>query len=270
MHYRFVIFLTAYDPYKDMFDIFIKQFKKNWPDCPYPLVIANMYFHYEDDNVILINCGDMPSAADRMRVMMEKVDADYYLGMEEDRIIMNPVDTSEIEKILAFMDKEKLGYYRCNGSRFKKREADRYQGYEHYYHILKDEPYGVCGSTSIWSRKLLDEFGTKFDFDGYQWESFQNARAGRAGKGWVEGYATDDRNLLSILHCVEKQKWIASARRRLIKEGYDIDRQGRQVHSWKETIICNLKNAFMGVSGSKRHKIKRILKKFGFHFETDW
>ncbi len=270
MHYRFVIFLAAYDPYKDVFDIFIDQFYKNWPDCPYPLVIANMHFNYEGNNVILINCGDMPSAADRMRVIMDKIDADYYLGMEEDRMITKPINSAEIEEILDFMDKEKIKYFRCDASKFKKRESDKFQNYEHYYHIPNNEPYGVCGSTSIWSRELLEEFGEKFSFNGYKWESYQNSRAGKDSNGWVDGCATCDSNLLGILHCIDKQKWISSSRKKLIKKGYKIDKKQRQVHSLKETIIFNLKNSFMTMSSKNRHRIKNILKRFGFHFETEW
>ena len=60
-----------------------------------------------------------------------------------------------------------------------------------------------------------DEFG----YDGYKFESYQNKRAALSKEVWVKNYATDDRNLFHILHCIDKQRWIPSARKKLIKEG---------------------------------------------------
>ena len=267
-HYRMAIYLAAYDPYKDVFDIFIEQFKKNWPDCPYPLVIANMYFQYEGENIIVINCGDEKDPIARKQKALEAVDADYYLGFEEDRIIMDKVNTAEVEKILDFMDKEQIPYFRCNPSFFRKKAENRFPGYEHYYHIVANEPYGVCGSTVIWKKEFIKKREEMGLASGYRWEAYQNERAATTTEKWVENYATDDRNIFHIIHCVEKQKWIASSKKRLEKEGYVIT--GREVQSIKETIISGIKDTFKRVPGKTRHRVKETMKKIGFHFETDY
>lgn len=269
--HRLCIYMSAYDPYKDLFDIFMQQFEKYWPDCPYPLVISNMYFEYERENTIVIHCGDMKNASERKKYAIRAVDADYYLGMEEDRVFMDRIDTVEIEKILDFMDKKNVPYFRCNASIFKKKEIDRFKGYEHYYHIPAKEPYGVCGSTVIWRKDLLFQREKDNTDNGYNWESFQNKRAALSNEKWVENnFATDDRNVFNILHCVEKQKWIASAKRKIQKEGYVIEKQSRNVETFYETLVLHIKDLFKRFPGKTRYRIKKALKKLGFHFETDY
>lgn len=267
-HYRLAIYLSAYDPYKDIFDIFIAQFKKCWPDCPYPLIISNMFFEYEGENTIVIHCGNEKRQAVRKRQALNAVDADYYLGMEEDRIFSDKIDTQEVEKILDFMDKEKIGFFRCNASVIKKKKTDRYPGYEHYFHIPAKEPYGVCGSTVIMSKKLIEERNVQGLEDGYDWERYQLKRAYFDTRKWVDGYATDDRNLFHIVHCIEKQKWIAKSRRIFLEMGYDVG--SRDVQSAGETIMAYIKDMCKRVPIQYRYAIKNIAKKLGFKFVTDY
>ena len=269
-HYRLAIYLAAYDPYKDLFDIFIEQFHKCWPDCPYPLVISNMYFDYEWENTIVIHNGDEKRSVIRRNRALDAVDADYYLGMEEDRIFTKKVNTEEIERILDFMDSESIDYYRCNTSIFKKKKKDRFVGYDHIFHIPAKEPYGICGSTVIMSKKLHDyRRANKLD-DGYVWERDALEKAFCATQKWVDGAATDDRNLFGIVHCVEKQKWIASSRREFVKMGYDIQSDVRKVQTFPETLYMHLKDLGKRVPIQYRHTIKAIAKKLGFKFVTDY
>lgn len=267
-HYRLAIFLAAYDPYKDIFDIFIEQFKKCWPDCPYPLVIANMFFEYKADNVIVIHCGNEKNQEVRKQRALEAVDADYYLGMEEDRIFSDKIDTQEIEKILDFMDKENIEFYRCNASVFKKKKSDQYPGYTHAFHIPAKEPYGVCGSTVIMSKKLHEQRKKEGLENGYVWEKYQLKRAYYDTRKWVDGYATDDRNVFHIVHCVEKQKWITKSRRIFMKMGYDVG--SRDVQNVRESLLFNIKGACKRIPIKYRYRIKKIVKKFGIKCVTDY
>lgn len=269
-HYRLAIYLAAYDPYKDLFDIFISQFDKCWPDCPYPLIISNMYFENERKNTIVIHNGNIPDPVIRKNRALESIDADYYLGMEEDRIFNGMVDTKEVEKILDFMDKESIDYYRCNASIFPKRKKDKYVGYDHAFHIPMNEPYGVCGSTVIMSKQLHD-YRKKTGLDnGYKWEAFWLKKAGISSNKWIPKFATDNRNLFHIVHCVEKQKWIASSRRLFIKKGYEIDPNVRKVQGIKETIFMHLKQSSKLLPAKSRIVIKKVATKMGFEFVTDY
>ena len=149
-----------------------------------------------------------------------------------------------------------------------KKENDRFAGYEHYYHINANEPYGVCGSTVIWRKDFLEQKELQGLANGYKWEAYQNKRAATSTEKWVENYATDDRNLFGILHCIEKQKWIYKSKHILEKAGYKIE--GRPTQTILETIISNMKDFSKRLSGRTRHRIKSLLMKIGFHFETEY
>lgn len=269
-HYRLAIYLAAYDPYKDLFDIFISQFDKCWPDCPYPLIISNMYFNFERENTIVIHNGNVSDPTVRKNRALESIEADYYLGMEEDRIFNGTIDTKEIEKILDFMDKESIDYYRCNASIFPKKKRNQYVGYDHAFHISMNEPYGVCGSTVIMSKKLHD-YRRKTGLDnGYKWEAYWLKKAGESSDRWIPKFATDDRNLFHIVHCVEKQKWIARSRRIFIKQGYKINTEIRKVQGIKETSLLYIKELAKILPAKSRAKIKKIATKFGVKFVTKY
>lgn len=269
-HYRLAIYLAAYDPYKDLFDIFISQFNKCWPDCPYPLIISNMYFDFERKNTIVIHNGNVSDPVIRKNRALDYIDADYYLGMEEDRIFDGKIETQEIEKILDFMDKESIDYYRCNASIFPKKKKNAYLGYKHAFHIPMNEPYGVCGSTVIMSKRL-HAYRRKQGLDnGYKWEAFWLKKAGTSSSKWIPRFATDDRNLFHIVHCVEKQKWIASSRRRFIKKGYKINPDIREVQGIKDTLLLLIKQSAKLLPAKSRVFIKKIATKIGFKFVSEY
>lgn len=268
--YRLAIILPAYDPYKDVFDIFISEFKKNWPDCPYPLIISNMFFDFSDEDMFVnvIHSGNEPSFVIRRDKAIASIDADYYIVMEEDRIISEKVDTSVIEEIMQFMDKESIDYFRCNPSPFRKKSCDKYEGYEHYFHILAKEPYGVCGSTVIQSKELI--LRKKDLNDPYQWEEEQLKNCLMAKKRWAGKYITDDRNVFHIVHCIEKQKWIRSSKRYFKKKGYSINDSTRPSLGLKETALFHIKNLGKRIPIKLRYNIKKIAAKIGFKFVTKY
>lgn len=269
-HHRLALILAAYDPYKDIFDIFIKQFEKYWTNRPYPLVIANMYFDYDGNNTHVIHCGDMKTPYFRKRIAIDSVDADYCLVLEEDRIFMDFVDTDEVEKILDFMDKHNIDYFRCQTSEFKKKKKNRIKNYEHFYRIPMKEPYGVCGSMVIWRKSYLEGLREENLDNGYEWERYWLKQSYSSKEELVDSnFATDDRNVFNILHCIEKQKWIYDARKKLIKEGYEINND-RPVMGLKERFFFKLKNFSKRLPISFRHSIKQFLKKLGFKFVTDY
>lgn len=270
--YRLSIVLPAYDPYKDAFDIFMNLFEKNWPDCPYPVVVANMFFQYESTlpNFHLINCGDEKRYRVRRNKAIDFKKAKYYLIMEEDRMFTGKIDTREIEKILDFMDANDIDYYRMNPSFFRKKKKDRFEGYEHFYHIPSKEPYGRSGATSIYRIDLIEKNSAKyadayFEENGYLEDSFN------ATEKYLANAATDDRNILSILHCIDKSQWIPEAKRELERMGYDLSNTTLKTIPAGKNFIQNCKYTVgKRVPIKGRFYVKKILGKFGMKFSTKY
>ena len=269
---RFSIILPAYDPYKDAFDIFMDLFEKNWPDCPYPVVVTNMFFQYESSlpNFHLKNCGDEKRYRVRRTEAINMVKAKYYLIMEEDRMFTGKIDTREIEKILDFMDENDIEYYRMNPSFFKKKKKAKFEGYEHFYHIPAKEPYGRSGATSIYRIDLIERNSKKYadaycEENGYLEDSFN------ATEKYLAKAATDDRNILHILHCIDKSQWIPAAKRELEKMGYDLSDTTLKTLSKKRNIVQKCKYVIGNRVPIKfRYYIKKFLSKFGMKFSTKY
>ena len=270
--YRLSIILPAYDPYKDAFDIFMDLFEKNWPDCPYPVVVTNMFFQYESalPNFYLKNCGDEKRYRVRRNEAINFKKAKYYLIMEEDRMFTGKIDTCEIEKILDFMDANDIEYYRMNPSFFKKKKKDKFEGYEHFYHIPSKEPYGRSGATSIYRIDLIEKNSAKdadayFEENGYLEDSFN------ATEKYLANAATDDRNILSILHCIDKSQWIPEAKRKLEKMGYDLSNTTLKTIPAGKNFIQNCKYTVgKRVPIKCRFYVKKFLSNFGMKFSTKY
>lgn len=270
--YRFAIILPAYDPYKDAFDIFMDLFEKNWSDCPYPFVVANMFFQHESKlkHFYLKNCGDEKSYRVRRNEAMHLIKAKYYLIMEEDRMFTDKIDTNEIEKILDFMDENDIDYYRLNPSFFKKKKKDKFDGSEHCYHILAQEPYGRSGATSIYRVDLIEKNSNKYA-DAYMEENGYLEDSYKAKERYLEKAATDDRNVLHILHCIDKSQWIPSAKRKLGKLGYDLSHSTLKTIPLHKAIIQDIKYTFGKCVPIKlRVYIKKVLTKMGMRFSTKY
>ena len=271
-HYRLAMLIAPYDPYKDVFDIFIKQFHKYWPDCPYPLVVSNMYFQFSAPNTIVINCGDMKYPGDRNRKGREAVEADYYLFLEEDRIIMDKVNTSDIESIINFMDKENVDRFRYCASKSKKRDSDIFDGYEHFFHVRSQEPYGISGSNLIVSKKWLDNHDRESETvsDPYKAEAEIVRKTSISNDLWVDNFATDNRNVLNLLHCVDKQKWILSSRNKLVRAGYGDFVGYRNTQSIREFLWFSIRCLGNYIPLRFRYPMKKVLKRLGFKFTIDY
>lgn len=269
---RLAIVLPAYDPYKDAFDIFMDLFEKNWGDCPYPVIVANMHFQYNSSlpNFKLINCGNEKRYRVRRNEAIKQVQAKYYLIMEEDRMFAQKIETAEVENILDFMDANDIDYYRMNTSFFKKKQRNRYKGYTHYYRIPAKEPYGRSGATSIYRIDLIEKNSKKYadpyvEENGYLEDSFH------ATEKYLPNAATDDRNVLGILHCIDKSQWIPSAKRKLQKLGYDFSNTTlKTIPAWKNIIQIGKSTIGMRIPIKVRFYIKKILSKFGMRFSTKY
>ena len=262
--------MVVYGPYQDMYDIFLKQFRKNWPNCPYPLVIGNQYYPINDDRIITLDFDENVTGTERIKHIINMTDADYYLGFEVDRVVMESVNSKVVEDILDFMDAQDIQYFRCNASINKKKSKDVYQNYPHFYHIPANEPYGVPGSTVIWRKDLrVSRFGTELE-NGYTWEAYHNNRAALSTEKWVDHFATADSNVFHILHCIEKKKWIRKSKNVLEKAGFDFSDNNRDTQTIGETITAGIKEKFKHIPGKTRYRIKKVLKKFGMKFSTDY
>lgn len=269
---RLALLLPAYDPYKDAFDIYMDLFMKNWPDCPYPFIVTNMNFQcdYPLKGFRLINCGDEKRYKVRLRKGLDAINAKYYLILEEDRMFTQKIDTCDIEEILNFMDEYDVKYYRMNPSFFKKKKRDRYGEKAHHYHVLAKEPYGRSGATSIWRADYIREFQEIYE-DEYAAENTYLKESLCMSERYVKDCATDDRNVLHVLHCIEKSKWVKSSQKRLEKMGYDFSSTILATQSLKQYYIYEMKS-FIGkcIPMRLRYRVKKILRKFGMKFSTDY
>lgn len=270
--YKFAIILPSFDPYKDLFDIFINQFLKCWPDCPYPLVISNMFFDYTTSNesIIVLHNGDHKEFRYRELKAMDYINAKYYLCCEDDRIFTKRVNNKDVEKILDFMEKNDVKYFRTHSSIRKKKPVDQYKGYEHFYHIRNDEPYGICGSSSIFRDDYLRELIENTENE-YIYENELLEESYLSKQLYVNNAATDDRNVFHIVHCIEKQKWLRDSKKVIESLGYDLSNNKRDCEGFFQNMLSKTKS-FIGIKMplKYRYKLKKIITKIGIKFITKY
>lgn len=265
------IILAPHDSYLDVFTEYMKYFKANWSDCPFELILCTNTKKYDDDRVVSVTTSEQTQWTGRVKVGVNLTDCKYILVCMEDGFISKRVDNNYIFSILSQMRKNNIVYYRNPKDNEEHIIGPDAFGFEHAYRIDKTEIYGVNNGYVIWERnellKVLEE-GTK---TAWQIEDDFNKLAMSQHKGFYDNYISDKTNFLHIIETVSHGQWIPQELKRLQKLGVKVNIGKRTIMPQTKTYLMALYRLGDRIIPRKnRVTIKKILKKIGFKFVTDY
>ena len=101
------IYVSSFDDYADVLPHFFVRLTKHWPDCPYPVYLGGVANEYAIQNIDVLrtDAKDWSSGAIQC---LKRIETKYVLLLLEDYLLNRKVDTAEIEKIVALMDRGNL------------------------------------------------------------------------------------------------------------------------------------------------------------------
>ncbi len=221
MKQNVAIVVMSCDLYKDLWKDFFKLKEKNWSDCPYNTYLVTNSKRVNDKYAKTITCGDELNWTGRLEKCLSLIPEKYIILMLEDYYISDVVSTTKVKHIVEFIEKKDVAYYKLEtrGTQFP-------LVYDNSIPFLKiitpDIRYGVSLITSVWRKDFLLEVLDHNDYTAWEFEIHRN-ESDDITKFTHELCLCDERNILNIVHVVQRSKYIPSAIRALKKKGVNID-----------------------------------------------
>ena len=259
---RMCIYVSSPQSYKDVLDVFMDCKRKNWSNCPYPLVVStNWNLEYPD--AVIINSGNLnDSWVERSLDALKTLDYEYVMMLCDDIFITEEFDNRIIEEILDYMDFNKINYCRMRPLHSKKPIGELpYMSY-----VNQNTPYGINLQCGIFRREFLINLigdGTKsaWDIEGMLLE-----RAAKADDTPFSDVIACNRNVFSVVHGIEKGKWYPSALKQLSKNEIKVVSNRAKISAMEEYKKNIISFVVERLSPSTRTKIKHLAQKLGCRF----
>lgn len=263
------IIIPPNDGYLDVFSEYMRYFKMNWPDCPFELILVTQEQYYEDNRVTCITTSADTQWSGRLLAGLAHTKCKYIFSSVEDGFISKRVDTDEVLRVLEFIKKHDIQYYRNPKKEVTNSKDPVFPDNSNIYKIRKNEIYGVNLGYVIWNReKLLEVFGDGKK-NAWQIEEYFNEIALHSEYGYYEDMVSDKRNLLNIIETVAGGKWLRQELKMFDQLGIPVNKGNRTVQPITDVYRRRLHSlAYKVIPGRGRKKIKEFFSLLGYKFVT--
>jgi len=262
---RLSIFISSPASYLDVFDIWFTCYRKFWANSEYSVVKATDLSVKNYPNIDVVFSGkENDGWVDRSIPFLRQIESKYILLMCDDIFIVDFVENEKIEEILNFMDKYNVHFCRLSPTK-RGRKAQK-----NIKFLPLRMPYAKNLQFGIYNKEyLLNEFKENSE-TAWNVENRWNKESLLSPKGFYTDVIGIQKPIMKYVHGINKSKWYPSAINKISKLGIEI-RSERRVMTRIEEIRLN----FIGNIGAYfaprfRFKIKRILKRFGIKFHTEY
>ena len=260
------IYISSPKSYSDVFDVFLKCQQKYWGNLSYPMYLSTNY-EANYDNVIVFNSNNPnDSWVERSIWALSKISEKYVMLLCDDTFFASEINSDDVEKILNFMDEEQINF--CRLEPLKK--GKRVSTLPFLNWVRRNTPYGINLQRGIYNRQFLLALLGNGDQSAWDIESELLKEAMQSDKTLFTDVVACNKDIIPIIHGVDKGKWIPSAIQQLKRRNITINSSREQL-SIKYELIQNLKRYFSRkLSSSVRSKVKKILTKIGYKFTTKY
>jgi hypothetical protein len=267
---RMSLVVVSCDAYVDIAEYYINFLRLNWSECKNRVIVAMEEKEINGDKVETIVCGANTTWTQRAITAIKNANTPYILLSVDDLFMSEHVDAKEIDRVLDFIEKEKILYYRIPVFKFADKNIPTYSGNENVEHIPSNQRYNVSIGTAIWDKfeilRILGD-GTKSAWD---LENYFLEQAIIGKPGYIEKYVSDKRFLLHSIHMVKSGRWIPKSVKKMAKLGYNIDYTSRGYISFRDRLKIN---GFYSWASRKfplwlRKLVKKLMSFLGFKFTS--
>lgn len=204
------ILVLSTDTYRDVWELFFKQFKRAWPHCSFPIYLgSNTCAEVSAENVTVLLSGEDLDWSTSFRNILEQVPQSMLLVLLEDLIIAEEVNEQAINSEFELMRVKDLHHIQITNNL----KADYSCDSEHMY-IAKQAPYriNVCG---FWRRETL----LRLLIDGETPWNFEIMGSYRSA--YLDGFVRSTAHPLKLINLIEKGSILPTSVRQL--KNYKID-----------------------------------------------
>lgn len=195
--------VTSCDAYSDVEGPFVRLFRKNWPDCPFQLVLlTETKTGHGFDRIIKAGAGK--SWSRMLFDALSVIETPYVLMLMNDYYVDSKVDTKLILRRLEDAKRaDALNYRLCP-------EPPR---------AVKNTAYSISCKAGIWNREFLRDLAFK---TGSAWE-FERHGSFMFDENDKRPLMVSEKQEFPFLDAVHKGYWEPAAVKLLADEGIDVD-----------------------------------------------
>lgn len=270
MNNRLSIVVVSCDSYKDIVEQYLKYFFLNWKDCEYPVFIAMENETIDNYDVVSVAAGNDSTWTKKAIEAIRMTDSKYVLLSVDDLYISETVNNTEITKVLDFIEKENIKYYRIPVFRNTENNFKLYPGTINVEMIESNKRYNVSIGTAIWEKQEILKILGDGKMSAWDLENYFIKKAEVAEPGYLDGYVADTRYLLHSVHMIKSGKWIPTGIKEMKEKGFDIDLCNRSYISFSDQLKLNKFYSWCSKHFPTRLRIltKKIMTKMGFKFAS--
>ncbi|MCD8013661.1 MAG: hypothetical protein LUG99_10875 [Lachnospiraceae bacterium] len=262
---RLAIYVSSPNSYQDIFKVYYECLKKFFSDCPYEVILTTNSQEYEGITVINNYISD-DSWTDRTIPVLKTLNVEYILLMNDDTFFAKKVDVESIEAVLDEMDKNKIDF--CNLSLKFPGKSVKESKYLKYIH--QRQAYGILLQMGIFRRDFLIKLLGNGEKSIYDIEKELLFEALNAPNKYFDNIVSCKYDLIPSIHGVKSGKWIRYSYNKLKRLGIKIDSKRNKL-SFREELNYHIRRGIGTYINPKlRLKIKMLLKRVGFKFNSDY
>ena len=230
------LLVISCDRYADLWAPFFEIFFKEWPDCPFRVLLGSNHRQFEDQRVVTIPIGDDLNWAEGVRRMLECIDSKYILIFLEDFLLRKPVDSQRVAKLVNLAVERKVGCLRLvAGLPLAFPPSRPVPGLPGIGVIDKGESYRVSAQAAIWEvavlRQLLVPGMTAWEF-----EEIGTMLSSKFSQPFWAVYES----AIEYSQCVEKGKWKPDGLEICRRANVPVDLSARRAFT-PEELVCYFK-----------------------------
>jgi len=229
MKHNCTVLVSSCDAYSDLWPPFFNLFKKNWPDCPYKILLITEEIESGIDQIYSLKLGKDMDWSSLLMKALDKIETEYVLFFLEDFFLRKRVDNELISRLLIDMQDNSFNMLRLVS---RPKPDVRLEFFNNLGSIEVNSPYRVSTQAAIWKvdvlRKLIKKGESAWDFE------IQGSKRSHQFNKFIGVYSD---NLPYRHHVIERGKWFPWEAKYFKRMEIGCDFTKREIMSLSESLL---------------------------------
>lgn len=246
--------------YKDVFDIFYSLYTKYWNDSIYPFVLSTNYDALYNGIQVINSNKPNDTWVERVSDLLDKIHTKYILILCDDLFFIDRVYNQDIAHVVSIMEENSLDF--CRLKPIKK--GNKIANSSFLVYPSKQTPYAMNLQRGIFRVNYLKELlSTNIGLSAWELESKWLANNSH---GFYTNIISVTKNVLPIIHGIEKGKYYPSALYKIKKMGLGFNTNRPVMSNYEEFKYKLMEYYCYHLPPFLRRTVKKILTLGGVKF----
>lgn len=262
---RLIIIMPTHKSYLDVAALSEQLYLKFWPKCPFKIILST---NSTDCHFSLFKCFENAESDEYIRRIYNAAnsfDSEFYMIIGEDNFVTYEIDEKLIYYTLDYMKHNNINYCRFIPPEEKKPDLI-------FTPIRRNKPYGITGAGFICTKEYINK-EMKENINGWAFENeMLKETLSFTNHDYFSDYVAASQDILNTVHGIRHGMWIPSSYKLLkrLNPEFDFDVRPVAKEDFKYYIREKSGDLYKVLPTKTRYRIKKLLKKIGFRFATDF